>query len=333
MASDFLRDLQIANGMLQQGLQDIGTMQAVKRANEQVQAIRSQEVDETGKAIDEIDKRARMQQVANSLAQDLGALGVAPGRAMQLMSPVAPPKLPSGQERIAAGFQAQDASLVREGEEQLIAENAAQRDLLNMQTAAQIQKAMLKPADLKKFTAEEREKLAGFRSIDREAESLIKDITTDPTLSNALQGGTELGQDVRSLFDARFAEFHSRLDKLTQQYRIKVTGQAAAIEELNRIERMIATGNETPATIRTKLKGFRQMINRDFVNFLDTSRRAGVDTSGFNDLEARKNTMERLQQIARMNSRPTMQRGNSRIKRRPERPFDQPKKIPFPQGI
>ena len=274
----FLQDLALASNMLDRGLQEVGTLSAVREASAQVEAIKSQELDETGKQIDELEKRARTQQVANDLTQRLATLGVGGQQLATLVGTVGPGRPASGQERIALGIETGTQGLVRQGQQQLAAEQAGgiARDAAKIRQQAQF--------DLQKSRVERQ---IGAPLSDKQVETITNQESTIFNAQDLLERKikTGVGGPVSSrlpdILDEDRAAFESDLGRFVLDYQRAISGAQVTDKEREFIQSNLPAATDREGIFKKKMNNLIRLQRKLRTRTLSNFRRAGKDISGF----------------------------------------------------
>jgi hypothetical protein len=271
----FIDDLAKANVMLRQGLQDMGTLQAVRNANEQVQFIKQQELDETGKQIDEMQKRAQTQQVANDLTQQLAVSGVTGQRLQALVGSVSPIAAPTGAERIDVGFQTGDKDLISQGKEQLTARAEPTMALQRMKSRFALETKMLERSIGTALSDKQLELIGGQEDALFNAE----DIRRKASKNTGLLGPTNMA--IPDIWDKDLADFRSQIGRFILSYQKSISGAQVTNQEREFIKDNLPSANDRPDVFKKKMGTLIRIGNRVRQKTLKRLRQGGRDVSRF----------------------------------------------------
>lgn len=279
MADDLLTAFQmLSNSVKEYALQDVFT-----KADEQVKAIKDA-------GLTDMKARRAIQDVAQSVgirALGLGADASQVDSVRKLLQGPDPTTFSNPMEAIMSGLTQQGASPLEAAttaigiqEEQAI---KAEQRRANIAAQTDERRAKLRPpSKSSQLNPKERADISDLRvSVDT-----FKDLTSFVDDNKSLIGpasGRIWSTKVSDL-DPKAAEFRTRVDQLFNEYRKRITGAAAAVQELEVLQQSFISGKETLASFKAKLRVIQGSAQKTLNTKLDTAKRSGINVDAFSDI-------------------------------------------------
>jgi hypothetical protein len=248
----FSDELIRAGATFNQGIAAISQLEATRQAASAVEAIKNREVDETGKAIKEIDRRAQIQQVANNLVQQLALTGASPFQIQSQFEAMSPQAQPTPTELITSGFLGED--------KETLAQGLQLRELLSPAAPQG------KPLSDKSI-----ETLQGMNQSLREAQGIINALQRDDDLAGPVAGRIPF----REQLDPKFAAFSRRVKRFILAYQKSISGAQVSDREREFIQEATITPQDTPETIKATLSQLIRIGKKDRAGFLRAQQELG----------------------------------------------------------
>lgn len=279
-------DLFKAMGMFTEGVQDLQRNRSLDAAMQQVNAIKTSELDES-------KQRAAVQQVSNELSANLFKYGAQPAAIEQLRNSLSP-QYKNPAEMIAMGATTGNESLIQAGQKADIAATAGDMAKLKYTSDQAMKLQQLKGQQemqtqaIKNMGTEGKlpvnevvDKFSTALSAEKGLKSMLVEMKKSPGLVGPID---QLAPKTRAKFDAKFAHFRTKSKQLFDQYRVAVTGAGASTSELKMLEESFPVGNETEDAYKAKTEAALEMGRNLLSSRADALEASGYRTSGLRAL-------------------------------------------------
>lgn len=239
--AEALKNLKSGFDMFKEGVQAIGTSEAVNEATTQVQEV-------IASAESDRKKQSLIFNIGRSLASQFMAMGKDPREAQTaLMAYQA--QDPIAQQDYDAERRMQELKVREAGEDRrLRMQLSAQERIADLRAGAKEGK-VIAPETLTKF--------ADFQSAHNSLVDIAQKLEKDPGVQGWWSTAPGVGAVTRAgrrAFDQEYIEFQTKLQNDFNQYRVAITGAGASEKELAALERVRPNESDTPPALRAKIK-------------------------------------------------------------------------------